>query len=98
MGSEKKHSTALAILDYIETVLDLRDKNNIVSSTFIDIGKAFDSVNQKILLDILEHYGVRGQPLQLLISYLSNRMQYVSANDNYCSPMIEIACDVLQYY
>ena len=41
-GFRKKHSTNLAILDYIETMLDLGDKNNIVSSTFIDIRKAFD--------------------------------------------------------
>ena len=96
LGSEKKHSTNLAILDYIETILDRRDKNNIVSSTFIDIRKAFDSINHKILLGKLEHYAVRGQPLQLLRSYLSNRMQYISANDNYCSSMIPITCGVPQ--
>ena len=95
-GFRKKHSTNLAILDYIETILDLRDKNNIVRSTFIDIGKAFDSVNHKIILDKLEHYEVRGQPLQLLRSYLSNRMQYISANDNCCSSMIPITCGVPQ--
>ena len=95
-GFRKKHSTSLDILDYIETILDLRDKSNIVSRTFIDIRKAFDSVNHKILYDKLEHYGVRGQPLQLLKSYLSNRMQYISANDNYCSSMIPITCGVPQ--
>ena len=92
----KKHSTNLAIYDYIETILDLRDKSNIVSGAFIDIRKAFDAVNHKILLDKLQHYGVRGQPLQLQKSYLSNRMQYISANDNYCSSMIPITCSVPQ--
>ena len=95
-GFRKKHSTNLAILDYIETILDLRDKNNIVSTTFIDIRKAFDSVNHKISLDKLKNYGVRGKPLHLLISYFSNRMQYISANDNYCSSMIPITCGVPQ--
>ena len=95
-GFRKKHSTNLAILDYIETILDLRDKNNIVSSTFIDIRKAFDSVNHKILLDKLEHNGVRGQTLQLFTSYLSNRMQYISVNDNHCSSMIPVTCGVPQ--
>ena len=95
-GFRKKHSTNLAILDYIETILDLRDKNNIVSSTFTDIRKAFDSVNHKLLLNDLEHYGVRDQPLQLSKSYLSNRMQYLSSNDNHCSAMIPITCGVPQ--
>ena len=95
-GFRKKHSTNLAIFDYIETILDLRDKTNIVSSTFIDIRKAFDLVNHKILLGKLEHYGVRGQPLQLLRSYLSNRMQYISVNDKCCSSMIPITCGVPQ--
>ena len=49
LKKNKKHSTNLAILDYIETISHLRDKNNIVSCTFIDIRKAFDSVNHKIL-------------------------------------------------
>ena len=97
-GFRKKHSINLAILDHIETIiLDLTDKNNIVSCMFIDIRKAyFDSVNHKNLLDKLEHYGVRGQPLQLLRLYLSNRMQYISANDNYCSSMIPVTCAVPQ--
>ena len=92
-GFRKKHSTNL---DYIETILDLRDKNNIVSSAFIDIRKAFDSVHHKILLDKFEHYEVRGQPLQLLRSYLSNRMQCISAKDNYSSSMITRTCGVPQ--
>ena len=66
------------------------------SCTFIDIRKAFDSVNHEILLGKLEHCGVRGQTLQLLRSYLSNRMQYISANDDYCSSMIPITCGVPQ--
>ena len=39
---------------------------------------------------------MRGRPLQLLKSYLNNRMQYISANDNHCSSMIPITCGVPQ--
>ena len=47
---------------------------------FIDLKKAFDTINHSILLRKLEHYGIRGIPLQWFHSYLSNHKQYVSVN------------------
>ena len=43
---------------------------------FLDFAKAFDCVNDEVLLNKLEHHGVRGNVLSLLHSYLSNRFQY----------------------
>ena len=47
---------------------------------FIDLQKAFDTVDHNILLSKLEHYGIRGKTNQWFKSYLSNRKQHVSIN------------------
>ena len=78
-GFRKKHSTNLAITHFYETILEHRDSNLLASSVFLDLAKAFDTVNHEILLSKLSRYGVRRILLKLLESYLINRYQYVEA-------------------
>ena len=48
---------------------------------FLDLTKAFDTLDHNILLHKLHHYGIRETPLKLLKSYLSNRQQFVEVNE-----------------
>ena len=62
---------------------------------FIDLKKAFDTVNHDILLHKLEHYGIRRTSLGWFTSYLNGRSQYVSCN-NTTSEIKPIVCGVPQ--
>ena len=74
-GFLKKHSTEHAILDLKEYIMNNLDKKDITAVLFLDLQKAFDSVNHDILLKKLYHYGIRGNAFSLLSSYLSGRQQ-----------------------
>lgn len=83
-GFRKSHSTELAIISIQNTLLQNLEKGKITCTIFLDLAKAFDSVDHRILLNKLEKYGIRGTPLQLLKSYLSNR-QHVTKLDGISS-------------
>ena len=76
-GFRAGHSTAMAVLEMVERVRGAWGKGNVALGVFIDLKKAFDTVDHRLLLAKLEHYGVRGETLGLLGSYLGGRAQYV---------------------
>ena len=77
-GFRFNHSTEHALISITEKIRDALDSGNIACGVFIDLKKAFDTVNHKILLKKLLHFGVRGIAYKWFSSYLSNRKQFVS--------------------
>ena len=94
-GFRQKHSTTHALTSLTEKIKQTIDKGNYGCGVFIDLKKAIDTVNHSVLLKKLEHYGVRGIPLQWFWSYLSGRKQHVSVAGN-LSETLEISCGVPQ--
>ena len=78
-----------------EEIKESIDNGRFGCGIFIDLKKAFDTVNHRILLTKLEHYGVRGSLLKWFESYLTDRKQYVFYN-GIASEMEKIACGVPQ--
>ena len=58
------------------------DSNKYCVGLFVDLKKAFDTVNHVILINKLDYYGIRGKPLDMLISYHNDRQQFVQYNES----------------
>lgn len=72
-GFRTNRSTTDAILDFTGNLVDNLNKGNYTLGLFLDMSKAFDSINHHTLFRKLEFYGIRGNVLSWFKSYLSNR-------------------------
>ena len=87
-GFRSTHSTNHAIVNITENIKKALDNGKFACGIFVDLQKAFDTVNHDILKRKLYHYGIRGVANSWFKSYLSNRMQYVTINGECSSPKL----------
>jgi hypothetical protein len=79
-GFRSGHSTAMSLINIQDKITEAIDKNEFSIGLFLDLTKAFDTVNHNILIKKLESYGIRGIPLSWFKDYLSGRQQQVKCN------------------
>ena len=94
-GFQKKHSTEHALLELVNEISDSFENNKFTIGVFIDLSKAFDTVDHSILLSKLERYGIIGANLDWFKSYLTGRKQCVTYDDSMTSTR-KIDCGVPQ--
>ena len=95
-GFQKRHSTDHAIVQLADQIHEMFDKDIYTPGVFIDLSKAFDTVDHKILLKKLSHYGIKNESLDWVTCYLSNRKQFIGYNVNSKSALLDIVCGVPQ--
>ena len=94
-GFRPQHSTLTALQDLTTELYTNSDNNNYTIGVFLDLSKAFDTVNHEILLHKLNHYGVRGVSNEWFSSYLTGRKQCTVFNGTN-SDWLPISCGVPQ--
>ena len=94
-GFRESYGTNLALTFLTDKIMKSLDNNEIVVGLFLDFTKAFDTLNHTVLINKLHKYGIRGNALNWIKSYLSDRNQFVCFND-VKSSKLNIQCGIPQ--
>ena len=78
---ESNYSTNFALTHLINKIATAIDRKETTVGVFLDLSKAFDTLNHDILFSKLERYGIRGVALNWIKSYFKNRKQFVQFNN-----------------
>ena len=95
-GFRQSHSTIHAVQTAITSVVSSLNDSRQSMGIFVDFSKAFDTIKHEILLSKLNHYGIRGNALELICDYLSNRKQFVFYDNDCYSISSDISIGVPQ--
>ena len=91
-GFQKQHSTDNAIVHLVNEILKSFENNCYTLGIFINLTKAFDTVDHNVLLKKLFHNGVRGNNLKLFQIYLQNRKQYIAYKNSSKTEYKNVIC------
>ena len=81
-GFRKNHNTQHSLLKMLESFKEPLDKSNSVSAIFMEVTKAFDTLNHDLLFARLEAYGFSVNSLSYIHSYLNKHLQKTNVNNN----------------
>ena len=93
-GFQTGHSTDHAIAQLVDQTYEAFEKNKYTLGVFIDLSKAFNTVDHSILLRKLELYGITDRNYAWIKSYLSNRLQYIQVDGNCRTEYCVVKCGV----
>ena len=81
-GFRSGHSTNTALLDVSDFILNNMNEGRATAAIFLDLKKAFDTVNHDTLISKLHCYGIKGSAVNWFISYLTDMSQVVTINSH----------------
>lgn len=80
-GFRSNYSTSSAVLTLAQSINTALNNNKLAGVVFLDLQKAFNTVDNSILLHKLKHYGIRNQAYELFSNYIKNRQKAVVMTD-----------------
>ena len=95
-GFQAGHSTDHAIIQLSNQIYENFEENKYTLGVFIDLSKAFDTVDHKRLMSKLEMYGIKGNLLKWFESYLTNRKQYIQIDKETKIALQDVTCGAPQ--
>ena len=95
-GFRKFHSKEHAIAQLVDQIYESFENDNYTVRIFIDLSKAFNTVDCTMLLKKLEIYGITGANVAWFRSYLTNRKQYICINNDTKTNEQKVTCGVSQ--
>ena len=95
-GFQRGHPTEHAIVKLSNQIYELFERNQYTLGVFIDLSKAFDTVNHSVFIKKLQMYGIRSVNLAWFCSYVANRKRYISLGHDLKTVTQKILCGVPQ--